>query len=115
MSREQQPDERTLEERLASAHNADEVREILGKRRTAAYSAVFIAITLACLGGCVYLVVAVVAGWEGVWVLGWLLAPLFLLMFFGSASYADIYQRVTGLRPKTRGFIGILDRLNTDI
>jgi hypothetical protein len=36
-------------------------------------------------------------------------------LFFGSISYADIYQRVTGRQPRTRGFIGILDRLNTDI
>jgi hypothetical protein len=108
-------DDRTLEERLASAHNADEVREILGKRRLGAYSAAFAAITLASFGVSAYLVVAVVAGWQGVWVLGWLLPPLFFFLFFGSISYGDIYERITGRRRGTPVFIRILGRLNTNI
>jgi hypothetical protein len=110
-----EPDDQSLNERLASARSADEVREILGTQRVGMYSVIFATITLGSFAVCAYLVVAVTAGSQGIWVLGWLLPPLFLLLFFGSISYADIYQRVTGRSPKTRGFIGLLDRLNTNI
>jgi hypothetical protein len=109
-----EPDNRSLNERLASARSADEAREILGTRRVRTYSVIYVAITLGSLAVCAYILVAIVAGSQGLWVLGWLLPPLFLLLFFGSISYADIYQRATGRAPKTRGFIGLLDRL-TDI
>jgi p-aminobenzoyl-glutamate transporter AbgT len=105
----------TLEGRLAASRDADEMREILGKRRIATYSAVCLVITLALLGVSTYLGVAVILGRQGLWVIGWLVPLLFLLFFVGSISYGDTYERVTG-RPKgTPGFIRVLSWLNRDI
>lgn len=105
----------TLEGRLAAARGEDEVREILGKRRLATYSAVFLATSLALLGVSTYLVVAVTLGWQGLWVIGWLVPLLFLLCFVGSICYGDIYHRVTGRRKGTTGFIRLLSWLNRDV
>jgi hypothetical protein len=111
----EQPNDLTLEGRLEAARDADEVREILGRRRIATYSAVCLAISLGLLGISAYLVVAVIVGWQGPWVIGWLLPLLFLLFFVGSMSYADVYERITGRRRGTPGFIRLLGWLNRDI
>jgi hypothetical protein len=108
-------DDLTLEGRLAASRDADEVRAILGRRRLATYSAVFLATSLALLGVSTYLVVATILGWQGLWFIGWLVPLLFLLFFVGSISYGDIYQRVTGRRKETTGFIRLLGWLNRDI
>lgn len=105
----------TLEGRLAAARDAEEVREILGKRRLATYSVVCLAISLGLLGVSTYFVVAIILGWQGLWVIGWLVPLLFLLFFVGSISYGDIYFRVTGRRKGTVGFIRLLGWLNRDI
>ena len=100
---------------LTAARTPDEVQAILGKRSLATYSVVFLLLALGCLAASLYLVLAVALGADGVWMLGWLLAPLSLFLFFGSISYGDLYQRVTGRRPQMRTFARALDVLNRNV
>ncbi len=100
---------------LAAARTPDGVEAILGKRRVATYSVIFLLLALGCVAASLYIAIAVAVGAGSVWMLGWLLGPFSLFLFFGSISYGDFYYRVTGSRPQMRTLARVLDVLNRDL
>ncbi len=85
------------------------------QRSSATYSVIFLLLALGCVAASLYIAIAVAVGAGSVWMLGWLLGPFSLFLFFGSISYGDFYYRVTGSRPQMRTLARVLDVLNRDL
>jgi hypothetical protein len=106
----------TIRERLAAAHDRDEVVRILGKRRLVAYPAGFFAVALAATGYSVYVIVEVASRKSCVWMLAALPAFVAIIAFCGSIAYAGVYFVATGRRwPRADMLERIARRLNSRV